>query len=174
MKIELEVNVNIKPSTEVLQFMTEGMDMLRRVLSQGDTMSAEFDAVKKAVEESNTLMSSAVAGLTTMGEQVATLADQLATAIASDNMSKTELQELQSKLAELGTVADQGNDALAAWVAANTPQGSNDTGAGGQPGSDPSPADPGDGTVSSEPVDPTAGTDEDGTSETRVGSRRGR
>jgi outer membrane biosynthesis protein TonB len=118
----MEVNVtgvklNVEPPRDFVEMISRAMGHLVDLHVKVNEMSEAFDRVKSAVEESNTLMGAAVAGLTTMGAEVTRLADELAAAQGD----RQKLAELEQQLRDLGAVADQGNDSLAAWVSANAP-----------------------------------------------------
>jgi hypothetical protein len=105
----LDVNLNV-----FLHDSPDDNEILAKLTSLEFKME-EFDRVKAAVEESNTLMEGAVNGLTTMASEVRRLADEVAAA-AGD---RAKLADLTERLRDLGTVADQGNDALQSWMTAN-------------------------------------------------------
>lgn len=141
MHIIIDVNVNLNPSAQMLELCRAGFRVVSHEFHKLELkMSDEFDKVKQVVVESNTLMEAAVSGLTTMAGEVRRLADELTAA----NGDRVKLAELTGKLAELGSIADQGNDALAAWVSANTPDAPAPV--------DPAPVDPA--PVDPAPVDP--------------------
>jgi hypothetical protein len=94
---------------------------LRKILKENKHMSAQMDQLVEAVTVENQVIDSAVVLINGFAAQLQTIIDQLNTALAADQVDKTELAAVNAAAQALHNEVEEKTEALAAAVAAGTP-----------------------------------------------------